>query len=179
MPGGHAYIDESTQNDYLVVCSVVASGDVNEVRKIMRGLVPRGQRSLHMKNEKKPQRQDLIVKTVCSLDLDVTVYCAKPAEYGSHSKARDACLQRAAADGVKHGIQRMVLDRMDGSELRDKNSIIVGSSGAGASSVPFTYDHMARHAEPLLWVPDVVGWFYARGGHWRDRVRPIVTIKNL
>lgn len=78
MRGGHAYIDESTQNDYLVICSVVAATNVTEVRKSMRGLLLPNQRSLHMKDQKKPQRQAVIIETVCGLDTSITIYCAKP-----------------------------------------------------------------------------------------------------
>lgn len=179
MAGGHAYIDESTQNDYLVVCSVVASNDVDSVRKTMRGLLLSGQRSLHMKDEKKPQRQNTIIQTVTGLDVAVTVYCAKPADHSGHCGARDACLRQTAADGVALGIQRMVLDRNDNFEQRDKRSIIVGASAAGVSEVPFDYHHMARHEEPLLWIPDVLGWCYARGGRRRAQVVSTVQVTTL
>ena len=179
MTGGHAYIDESAQHDYLVVCSVVASDNVTDARRTMRGLLLPGQRSVHMKDEKKPGRQRQIIQTVTSLDVVVTVYCARPSDHRGQCGARDVCLQQAAADGVISGIQRMVLDRNQSYEQRDKRSIIVGSTSTGASHVPFTYHHMARHEEPLLWIPDVIGWCYARGGAWRTEVAPSVQVKQL
>jgi hypothetical protein len=37
-----------------------------------------------------------------------------------------------------------------------------------------TYRHIPSHQEPLLWLPDIVAWSYARGGHWRESVQPII-----
>lgn len=73
----------------------------------------------------------------------------------------------------------MILGRNDSYAQREKHSIIAGSSSAGARQVPFSYSHLARHEEPLLWIPDIVGWCYARGGQWRTKVNPITEIKAL
>lgn len=132
-----------------------------------------------MKDEKKPARQNLIVNCVVSLGSKVTIYCAKPSEHQGHSGARDACLKALAADGVRSGLDRVMLDRNDSYLQRDRHSIIRGTESAGAKRVPFTYEHCRRHEEPLLWVPDVVGWCYARGNPWRQRVLPITTVKLL
>lgn len=177
--GGHAYIDESCQGDYLVVSAFIASADVVAARKQLRGLLLGNQRSIHMKDEKKPARQQEIVDVVLSLGSNVTIYCAKPSEHRGHSGARDVCLRALAADSVRTGVDRMMLDRNDSYVQRDRNSIIQGSQSAGAHRVPFTYDHCRRHEEALLWVPDVVGWCYARGNPWRQKILPITTVKGL
>ena len=36
------------------------------------------------------------------------------------------------------------------------------------------YRHAHRHDETLLGIPDAIAWCWARGGTYRDRVRPIV-----
>ncbi|MBE7372925.1 hypothetical protein [Dermacoccus barathri] len=177
--GGHAYLDESTQGDYLVIASVIAPGDVREARAALRGLLLPRQRSLHMKDEKKTARQDLIVATVCNLELTTTIYVAKPSEHKGHTGARDACIQRASSDSATQGVQRLVLDRNDSYMKRDEASILKGATRAGVNPVPFNFGHMSRHEEPMLWVPDVLGWCYARGGTWRHRVHDHVRIIAL
>jgi hypothetical protein len=37
------------------------------------------------------------------------------------------------------------------------------------------YLHTSPAAEPLLWLPDIVGWAYGRGGDWRRRVAAVVA----
>lgn len=179
MAGRHAYVDESCPGDYLVMCSLVASSDATAVRQAMRGLLLPRQRSIHMKDERKGARQDRIIRTVCALDLGVTIYSARPADHRGQSGARDACLQRLAADSVRNEVDRMILDRSDATKKRDAQSIRTGATSAGARGVPFSYDHLSRHDEPLLWVPDVVGWCYARGGRLRRQVMPIVKVIEL
>lgn len=177
--GGHAYLDESMQDDYLVIASVISSGEVRQARAALRGLLLPRQRSLHMKDEKKTARQDLIVTTVCGLGLATTIYVAKPSEYKGHTGARDACLQQASRDSATQGVRRLVLDRNDSYVKRDEASILKGATRAGIKPVPFEFGHMRRHEEPMLWVPDVLGWCYARGGSWRQRVRDHVCIVTL
>ncbi|NHA01897.1 hypothetical protein G5V59_25780 [Nocardioides sp. W3-2-3] len=37
------------------------------------------------------------------------------------------------------------------------------------------YSHLPLSAEPLLAIPDVIAWSWARGGEWRRRVESLVT----
>jgi hypothetical protein len=37
------------------------------------------------------------------------------------------------------------------------------------------YEHRRAEHELLLAVPDAIAWCWAKGGYWRDRVRPLVT----
>lgn len=177
MTAGNAYIDESYGNDYLVVCSTVASGDIAIVRKQIRALLLPKQRSLHMKDETKPARRDLIFQTFSGLTVQTTIYCAALSRSRRHMEARDDCLQRAASDAAKLGVVRLVLDRNDRGEGRDKRSIILGAGSSG--SVPFSYEHLPRHQEMLLALPDAFGWFYAKGGSWRTKVSEFVDVIDV
>ncbi len=53
----HVFVDESKEHDYLLVASIHASGELDDLRKLMRGLVLRGQRRVHMKKESDPRRR--------------------------------------------------------------------------------------------------------------------------
>lgn len=56
----HLFVDESKDRDYLLVASVHASGDLEDLedlRKLMRGLVLKGQRRVHMKKESEPRKR--------------------------------------------------------------------------------------------------------------------------
>lgn len=170
----HMYVDESTQHDYLVIAACVPANRAPILRTELRGLLLPKQRSLHMKDET-PARRKLILETIRGIDIDVLVYGAKPSDHGSHAKARSACIRRLAFDAVNFNVQRLVLDRNDTTEQRDKSDIIQGASKAGGQPVPYPYHHAPRHSEPLLWMPDAVGWSWAKGGSWKQLVTPLVT----
>lgn len=38
-----------------------------------------------------------------------------------------------------------------------------------------TYEHLAPHEEPLLWVADGVAWAWGAGTDWRRRVAPLLA----
>lgn len=180
MAGEHVFIDETTQKDYLVVCSVMPSGDVTHARKVMKTLLLPGQRSLHMKDERKGARQRQILEAIAELAPQVTIYRTKPKTFeNGHTGARDACLRAAAADASRQGVTIMRLDRNDTYVKRDRRSIITGASSAGMKRVPFHYSHLSRTEEPLLWIPDAVGWAYARGSWQRACVLRLVTVQSL
>lgn len=42
-----------------------------------------------------------------------------------------------------------------------------------------TYELLATHADPLLWIPDAVAWCWNRGGTWRDSVAAFCKTQDL
>jgi hypothetical protein len=56
---GHVFVDESKRRGYLLVASVVVPGDLDSVRRVLRGLVLPGQRRLHMKDENDQRRRSI------------------------------------------------------------------------------------------------------------------------
>lgn len=176
--GAQVFIDESTQRDYLVVSAVIATGDITQVRREMKDLLLPGQRSLHMKDES-DRRRGQIRDQVLSAGVEVVIYSARPSNCGGHTGARDVCLQRVAADGVDRAIGRLVIDRNDSYVSRDRRSVMQGARRAGVGRVPFDYQHMRRHEEPLLAIPDAMGWMYARGGAWRASIGEVIDLRQL
>lgn len=173
-----AFVDESIAGDYLVACCVIPSSGVAHARRTVKGLLLPGQRSLHMKDER-AARHGLILDAMVGLTPTVTVYRARPRDLGGSNPARDACLQLMAQDCVAAGVTRMVLDRIESLEVRDRRSIIAGTMAAGADKVPYSYDHLHRHEELLLALPDAFAWAYARGGAMRARVVSHLTVRDI
>lgn len=178
MGGGHVYVDESTQNRYLLICSFVAPADANDLRKTLRGLLLKGQRSIHMKNEKDP-RKCRILDTIAAMAPEVVVYVADGRAPGGHAAAREACLTEISRETIKRSAHRLILDRHDSAERHDRRAIAAAAREMGYPKPPFEYHHLPRHEEPLLWVPDAVGWAWAKGGSWRSRVAPFVRGVDL
>ena len=51
----HVVVDESKDRDSLLVAPVHVSADLDELRKLVRGLVMKGQRRLHIKKDRSPE----------------------------------------------------------------------------------------------------------------------------
>jgi hypothetical protein len=45
----------------------------------------------------------------------------------------------------------------------------------GEHELSVTYSHQTLATQPLLAIPDVIAWCWARGGHWRRRVMPVIA----
>ncbi len=169
------YVDESTARDYLVMCAVIAGGDVTATRAAMRGLLLPGQRSLHMKNER--NRAPRILRTIVAMDPQVLIY--RVDRETASMEARRRCVQQLAQDACRLRLARVVLDTIDSVVDRDHSWIISGAQQVGHRTPPFAYHHQRRYEEPLLWVADAVGWAWARGGEHRATVEPIVDVIDL
>lgn len=175
LPGAHIYVDESTAGDYLLMGAVIASANAPQMRSVMRGLLLPGSRSLHMRKEQK--RAATILSTVVGLGPKVAIFrisSSIPAldarRAGVHALAEMACQLRA---------DRVVFDTIESMAARDRAWVIEGAHLAGERTPPFSYHHQRRHEEPLLWIPDAVGWAWARGGQHRREVERVCYMVDL
>lgn len=175
MPGAHVYVDESTAGDYLLMCAAIMSTDAPYMRTTMRGLLLPGSRSLHMRKEHK--RAARILSTV--VDLDPTVAIFRVPRTIAALDARRASVRALAAMACHLRADRVVFDTIDSMVARDRSWVIDGVHSAGEPTPPFSYHHLRRHEEPLLWIADAVGWAWARGGQYRREVEPITHIIDL
>ena len=87
----HVYVDESKRGGYLLVASMHPPGELAEARSLMRGLVLKGQRRVHMTKESDPRRK-VIVATLVGAGIRANVYDAGR-RYGHELDARQACLR--------------------------------------------------------------------------------------
>lgn len=175
VPGAHLYVDESTAGDYLLMCAAIASSDAPQMRSAMRGLLLPGSRSLHMRKEHK--RATSILNTVVDLDPRVAIF--RVPKTTPALEARRASIHALAALACHLRSDRVVFDTIDSMVARDRAWVIEGVHIAGAPTPPFSYHHLRRHEEPLLWIADAVGWAWARGGQHRREVERITHLVDL
>jgi hypothetical protein len=71
----HVYLDETKQQGYVVAAAVVVEGDVEPLRRVVRGLVLPGQRRLHMKTERDSRRRQIVAALV-EVGVEVVLYDA-------------------------------------------------------------------------------------------------------
>ena len=146
----HLFVDESKDRDYLLVASVHVSGDLDDLRKLMRGLVLRGQRRIHMTKESDSRRR-AIAAAVCGAGIGATVYDAGR-RYREELDARAACLQGLVAD-IPPGEDAIVVLEQDDSLLTwDRRQLFALTRGQQR----LRYEHRRAQVEGLLAIPDVI-----------------------
>lgn len=172
----HIYVDETKAKGYLVAAATGVTGQLHLSlsRKELGNLILPGQRSLHMKDEKDSRKRaiaDTIIR-LGDLGLRATIYDAGRAQTERQRRAR--CLQALLDDASQHTRARIVFD-LDETLLSWDRQTMVELTRANGLQEKVSYTHATRHQELLLAVPDAIAWCWAKGGHWRRRVRTIVV----
>lgn len=165
------FLDETKHRGYqLVVVAVEAPEEAEDLRKIMRGLVLKGQRRVHMKKEDDSRRR-AIAAAICGAGVVATVYDAGR-RYPRELDARNACLQALIEDVAAKREVRLVLEQDDSLLDWDRRTLYALTRQSGA--VDLRYEHRRAAVEPVLAVPDAIAWCWAKGGDWRRRIEPVV-----
>lgn len=167
----HIFVDETKDRDYLLVASIHVSGELDELRKLMRGLVLKGQRRVHMKKES-DSRKRAIAAAICGAGVTATIYDAGR-RYRDELDARAACLRGLVDDAAHQGDILLVLEQDD--SLLDWDRRRLYALVRDAHFPQLRYEHRRASAEQLLAIPDAIAWCWAKGGDWRRRIGPAVT----
>lgn len=151
----------------------VEDGDVDDLRTLMRGLVLKGQRRVHMKKEG-VARKHAVAAAICGAGVTATVYDA--GRYHDELAVRARCLAALVADLTAGGGNDTLVvleqdDSLVGWDRRQLYALTRAARHAGA----LRYEHRRGGTEPLLAVPDAIAWCWAKGGGWRRRIAPAVT----
>lgn len=167
----HVFVDESKRMGYLLVGAVVAPGDLDLIRKMLRGLVLPGQRRLHMKDESEPRKRSIAAAIAVS-GARATIYDAGR-RYRTERERRSACLRALVADAAQRGDAILVLEQDDTLIASDRKLIYRATRDAACADL--RYEHRRAAVEQLLALPDAIAWCWAKGGDWRRRIEPVVT----
>jgi hypothetical protein len=164
------YVDESKRAGYVMAATTVP--DPEPARRIIRGLILPGQRRVHM-NHEQPRRRRAIVSTLVSAPVETTIYDALR-HYPTERAARSACLTALVEDLAAAGGDTLLVIEQDDSLMRsDRHELYRLARAAGITDV-LEYRHQRAYEEPLLALPDVTAWCWARSGDWRRRITPIL-----
>jgi hypothetical protein len=164
------FVDETKQRGYQMV--LVAAGtaeQVDDLRKLMRGLVLKGQRRVHMKKENDSRRR-AIAAAICGSGVTATVFDAGR-RYPRELDAREACLRQIVAE-LAGQPDLLVLEQDDSLLDWDRRCLYDLTRNAKAEGL--RYEHRRAAAEALLALPDAIAWCWAKGGDWRRRIEPVV-----
>jgi hypothetical protein len=168
----HAYVDESKAGDYLLAATLVDAARTHRVRQGLRRLVLPRQPRIHMKQES-DRRRRIILSALADLGVSTMVYRAAGPRRRTQIVRRRACLERLVAD--VHGVcDRLVLESDETQDARDRRDLLEITRLVGCRE-SLVYEHRGAAQEPLLALPDVVAWCWARGGEWRRRAAPLTA----
>lgn len=176
MADGHVFIDESVRRGYFMSAALIAPRDLAIARRRMRGLLLPGQRSLHMKDERDSRRREILSAIE---EVPATLALFERGLAAGHAAARSACLRAAMEWSIGLGTARVVLDRSDSTVRTDRRTIAQALREHGGARGAVEYDHLARHEEPLLWIPDAVAWSWGRTGEFHARAASRLTVRRL
>ena len=163
------YVDETKAKGYVVAAAAIAAGDVDAVRRSLRGLLPRGQRRLHMVAESNPLRRKILA-ALTDEPVQVDLYVAG-ATHRTNIERRRACLEGLVAD-IAADCTLLTLESDETQDRRDRQDLALLTRRAGCHGL--RYQHQSPYVEPLLWVPDAVGWAHARGREWTRLAAPMI-----
>ncbi len=170
MTARHGFIDESIRSDgwYRVTMVDVAARDLGEVTRALRSMVPKGRQRLHFSSEGESQRRQLLDSMMRLPFSAITV--AAPYRRGTDdAPSRRRCIEEVVAR-LDPTIALLVLDtrgaHRDISDRQLLRQLLLTSS----RSDHLSYSHRGSRDEPLLALPDAIGWAAGAGGHFAKTV---------
>lgn len=169
--GVHVFVDESKERSYLLTAAVLLPGDLSQVRRQLDELRLPGQRRLHFTKERDSRRRK-ILSVLARTGVEAVIYDASG--YRNPAEARPACLDRLVRDCADRRAELLVLEQDDSVLASDRRALYTCVRKAGCGDT-LRYEHRHGRHESLLAIPDAVAWCWARGGEWKQRVRPLVS----
>lgn len=171
MSRAHLFVDETKSRGFHLVVASVDPSDVGAARKSLRAELLPGQRALHFKHESDSSRSR-ILKAIAKTAVTVSVYRTPPGM--PELAARELTLRAMFRDAVQDGVELVVIDRDDSAVPHDRRWL--SEEQRSFARRPETrFNHSKRHEEPLLAIPDAVGWCLQRGRPWTARVAHLVS----
>ncbi|MGL5866789.1 MAG: hypothetical protein ACRCYX_13145 [Dermatophilaceae bacterium] len=175
MPG-HAFVDENKSTGLIVCVAVLDERCVGQARQAMRALVHKGSRRVHMTRESDRHRR-IVLNGIRVLPVRVEIYAARPTPGWCLLDVRARCLTQIVEDTPKHGYTKLTVELDESLGKRDRQVLYDATRTTGREYL--AYDLVPAAREPLLWIPDAIAWCWARGGEWKQAVKPLVAQVNI
>ena len=161
--GTTMYIDESIRREFHLIGCVVADSRKHEIRRELRSLRMKRQRSIHMRKEGH-KRREVIFRGI--FDLEFITFIAIAPQTISRDQRRTACIRELIKIGSTLDVGQFIFEAST-QNSHDRQTL------AGLAYAT-DYIHLPPHAEPLLWLPDIVGWGWGRDAATRALLAPKV-----
>jgi hypothetical protein len=169
-----AFVDESARgSNYHVCVAVVADGDVDGLRRLVRSFCLPGQRRWHFVTERDSRRRQILDAVIGSGQLSALAFYGK----GHDTDVRAESFRRMVSPLLDRGVQRLIVESRQGRDQRDRQVLIEELRRLDRPA--FRYVHLPPHGDPLLWVADALAWSHSAGGAWRARIADITAAEDV
>lgn len=174
MTAVHGFVDESARTGvYRLTIVRVATVELDAISRAVRTAIIPGQFRIHLVNER-PPRQRAILNAYGRLPIRATVYEAPFPKRTDDQIARDRCLRALVSDLTDDPIRMLVLDtRGPDRDARDRRTLVAALGPAS----DLQYTHRGSRDEPLISLPDAIGWAVGASAEHRQRVAPVLTVR--
>jgi hypothetical protein len=170
----HAFIDESVRpGRYLLTAVLVPTRDLAAVTRLVRQLFPHGNRRTHLSAENSNRRRRLLKAYAALGPLARVVVAHYPG--GPDEPAREACLAAIVQRSEEWRIGMLVLDSRGPVRDRVDRQCIAQAVRNGSLRRELHYAHRGSRDEPLLCLPDAIGWAVGASGAWKQLVQAAVA----
>lgn len=168
-----AFVDESGRGSKYHVCVVVvANGDVDALRRLVRSFCLPGQRRWHFVHERDSRRRQIIDAIIASGQVTALIYYGK----GRDTEIRAESFRRMVDPLIDRNVVRLIIESREGRDDLDRQVLVGQLRGHPAALL---YDHMPPHGDPLLWIADAVAWCSSAAGIWQERIQAITTSEDV
>lgn len=167
-------MDESKAKDYLLVAVFLDTASCHRTRGVVRSLILPGQTRLHMRKESDTRRR-IILSALSEASTTTTIFRA-PKDGRSDGARRGACVEALVRSAVTVGADLLCFELDETLRRQDRQRIVETLHRTGSGTLDHRHERVA--VEPLLALPDAIGWAWAKGGDWRRRCGP-VTVENV
>ncbi len=170
MTARHGFIDESVRSDgwYRLTMVDVAARDLGSVTRALRSMVPKGRQRLHFSAEGESQRRQ-ILNGMMPLPMTALTVAAPYRRGRDEEPARRRCIE-ALIDELDPAVVLLVLDSRGAQRDQGDRRVIRDSLLRSGREDGPTYSHRGSSDEPLLALPDAVGWSVGAGGYFARTV---------
>lgn len=179
MTAVHGFVDESVRSGtYRLTLVRVATADLMVVTRTIRQAIPTGRYRLHLSSEGAAGRRRILRSLV---KLPIRAYVMQTPYDGrtDDQVPRDRCLMAVAGLLPELGVTVLVLDtRGHERDRRDRTRLGLDLKTPGRDE-RITYAHRGSRDEPLIALPDAIGWAIGAPRPWPDLVRSLCDVRTI
>lgn len=167
-PAVQWYLDETKSGQFVFVIAELYASNVGRCRIQMTRIPRKHKSALHFNRESSETRTGAL--TILA-KMPIRIILVTTPKNTKGLDARESAVRCVARLAVERSPQRVVFERDDSTVTHDRRWL----SSELARRPDIEYQHLARTADPLLWIPDAVGWAYQRGGQPWNLVKHLVV----
>lgn len=157
-----AFVDESYKRfgntalqHYALAAVIVSVSEQSAIRETLNGLLLRGQRELHWRDERTERRRQL-VDALAESRFEILYVCRVCPKGEKQERSRALCMERLLIAATLAGVTRVVADsrqsRLDQKDLH----VLAGLRSKRWLAGDLLLAHRSGRDEDLLWAADLV-----------------------